>query len=720
MLTIEARGLYYKALNRQIRKSLSRGEKAIVLKDVLGQRYIGGGLESRAHFDIYGTPGQDLGAFMNGPKIIVHGNAQDGVGNTMNDGRIIVHGKAGEIPGHSMRGGKVFVRGDVEYRAAIHMKEYLDRIPWLIIGGTAKDYCGEYMAGGRVVVLNLENKKGLSVGYSVGTGIHGGAIFVRGEIEEYQLGTGAIVAEIDASDETFLKEVFEEYSRHFGTDLSGIVPGEFVKVTKKGHRPFAKLYTPGMNVKTDMPVHFNLTPPCANACPTGIPTPVFLNLIKDGKIAEAQRLMDEYTPFRMSVCGTACPAPCVDACSRGMIDEPLRLQEMAKEYYPNFNPDLLEEEKEQVISIIGAGPAGLSAAWQLARRGYKIRVYDALDNLGGKVRAAIPRERLSDRTLGRDIERITSLPIEFNTGTRVDREMFDKICSDCDAVLIATGAHTARRIEYPGAERILSGLQFLMDINVGNDMHLSGREVVIIGAGNVGMDIACESWRLGAKKVTALDVQKPLAFGHELDSAMELGTDILWPKFIEKLEREKVFFTDGTELRADVVLFSIGEMPDTSFLPESVLIDERGYIFTAEKSFRSSDLKIYGCGDIRRPGLISDAVGSGRLAALEINAFLTGREFIYPEKNLVPKRRINTLYFGGEEDEIDRCISCGTCIFCDTCIENCPQEAITRNGEIFTIDPLKCILCYTCANVCPRGAIQAEFFIDLKDAAFNE
>ncbi len=713
MLTIEAKGLYYKALNRQIRKSLSRGEKEIVLKDVLGQRYIGGGLEGKARFNIYGTPGQDLGAFMNGPEIVVYGNAQDGVGNTMNEGKIIVHGKAGEIPGHSMRGGKLFIKGDVEYRAGIHMKEYLKSVPWLIIGGTAKDYCGEYMAGGRIVVLNMENRKTSPVGYSVGTGIHGGAIFVRGDIKQYQLGTGAIFAEFDEADEKFLREVFEEYSGNFDVDTSGMVPGDFVKITRKGRRPFAKLYTPGMNIKTDAPVHFNLTPPCTYACPTGIPTPVFFNLIKNGKVREAQQLMDEYTPFRMSVCGTACPAPCMDACNRGMVDEPLHLQEMAKKYYPDFNPDIQEKEKAQIISIIGAGPAGLSAAWQLARRGYRVKVYDALDDLGGKVRRAIPRERLSDKLLDRDMGRIRSLPIEFNTGVTIDRGTFDKLYKGSDIVIVATGAHISRRIECTGGERIQSGLKFLMDITEGKEIDLSGKEVVIIGAGNVGMDIACESWRLGAKKVTAVDVQKPLAFGHELDTAVAKGTNIVWPKFIEAVDNKKVLFRDGTELKADVVFSSIGEIPDISFLPESVLIDERGYIATAEKSFRSSDLKVYGCGDIRKPGLITDAVGSGRLAALEVNAILTGREFIYPEKTLVPKRRINTLYFGNEEDEIDRCMSCGTCIFCDKCIENCPQEAISRNGEIFTIDSQKCVLCYTCVNVCPRGAIQAEFISDL-------
>ena len=223
------------------------------------------------------------------------------------------------------------------------------------------------------------------------------------------------------------------------------------------------------------------------------------------------------------------------------------------------------------------------------------------------------------------------------------------------------------------------------------------------------MDIACEAWRLGANKVTAIDIQKPLASGKELALATELGTKVLWPKAIEKLDAKKIFFKDGTTIKADVVFFSIGEIPDTSFLPDSVFVDERGYMITSEKSFRSSDIKIYGCGDIIKPGLITDAVGSGRLAAMEIQATLAGEEFVYPEKNLVPKRRIQTVYFGYEKDEIDRCMSCGTCIFCDKCIEQCPQAAISRNGEIFSVDPVKCTLCYTCVNVCPRGAIQSEY-----------
>jgi len=709
MLKIEAKSLYYKALNRQIREFLAKGAKNIVLHNVLGQRYIGGGVGGNALFSIYGTPGQGLGTFMNGPTLIVYGNAQDGVGNTMNAGKIIVHGKTGEIPGHSMRGGKIFIKGDVEYRAAIHMKEYLDQIPWLIIGGTAKDYCGEYMAGGRVVVMNLENKSVSPVGFSVGTGIHGGAIFIRGDVKEYQLGNGAIFADIDDEDTAFLRSALKEFSKDLKLDLNGIVPTEFIKITKKGHRPFANLYTPGMNIKSQMPVHFNLTPPCTFNCPSGIPTPVFLNLIKDGKIQEAQELMDEYTPFRMSVCGTACSAPCMDACSRNMLEGPVQIQTLAREHYPDFNPKRSDKERQEAIAIMGAGPAGLSAAWQLARRGYAVTVYDVMKEIGGKIRAAIPRERLSDETLNKDIARITSLPIEFMLGKKVDRKRFDKICRTHDAVIVATGAHVTRRIKYPGDERILSGLAFLVGINEGKAMDLSGQDVVIIGAGNVGMDIACEAWRLGAKKVTAVDIQKPLAFGKELSVATERGTEILWPKYVRRLTKKKIHFQDGAAIKADTVIFSIGEVPDTSFLADSVMIDDKGYMVTVARSFRSSDPKVFGCGDIIKPGLLTDAVGSGRLAAMEVHATLNGEAFVYPDKNPVSARRLQTVYFGGEEKEIDRCFSCGTCIFCDKCIENCPQEAISRNGEVFTIDPDKCTLCYTCVNVCPRGAVQAEF-----------
>jgi glutamate synthase domain-containing protein 3 len=338
MVNLNADNVYFRMLNRLIRENVSHGEKEILLYNVLGQRYIGGGIESDVKIMIHGTPGQDLGAFMNGPKLYVYGNAQDGTGNTMNAGKIVVHGKAGEIPGHSMRGGTIFIKGDVEYRAGIHMKEYMDQVPLVVIGGTAKDYCGEYMAGGKIIVLNLENRPGSPVGLSLGTGIHGGAIYVRGRVEPYQLGIGAVFSEVTDADREFLRATLTEFAH----DLSVVIPGDvydnFVKITRKGHRPFEKLYTPGINIKTQNPKYLNLTPPCTFSCPSGIPTPVYFNLIREGKTMEAMMLMDEFTPFRMSVCGTICPAPCMQSCSRGALDGPLEIQKLAREYYPDFDP----------------------------------------------------------------------------------------------------------------------------------------------------------------------------------------------------------------------------------------------------------------------------------------------------------------------------------------------------------------------------------------------
>ncbi len=721
MVSLDANGIYYRMLNRHVREVLARGEREVLISNVLGQRYIGGGLNAKARILIHGTPGQDLGAFMNGPEIVVFGNAQDGTANTMNAGKIVVHGKAGEIPGHSMRGGKVFIKGDVEYRAGIHMKEYLEQVPCLIVGGTTKDYCGEYMAGGKIIVLNLENRNGSPVGHSVGTGIHGGAIFVRGVVEPYQLGPGAVFADIDAGDMAFLRMALDEFSEDLTIELPESIYGEFVKITRKGHRPFEKLYTPGINIRTDTPRHLNLTPPCTYSCPSMIPTPVYFNLIREGKLREAQMLMDEFTPFRMSVCGTVCPAPCMQSCSRAMVDGPLEIQKLAREFYPDFNPLQAKARRRESVAVIGAGPAGLSAAWQLARRGYAVSVFDAADDLGGKLRKAIPHERLSDDTLEKDVRRIRSLPIKFHLKQVVDEAAFAKIRQTHDLVLAATGAHVSKTIPFTGGERILSGLKFLVDINEGRSMDLHGKELVVIGAGNVGMDIACEAWRLGAKRVTAVDVQKPLAFGKELEMARKLGTEILWPRHIDRLDERRVYFKDGTDLKADVVIFSIGELPDSSYLPDSVMRDDRGYVLTPDKSFRTSDDAIYACGDLLKPGLVTDAIGSGRLAAMQMHAAIVGTPFVFPERHLVPRRRIQTAYFGGESRELDRCISCGTCVFCDKCIDACPQRALSRNGEIFTIDPVLCTGCFTCVNVCPRGAIQGDDVADFaRDTVENE
>ena len=192
--------------------------------------------------DIYGTPGNDLGAFMNGPKLVIHGNAQDGCGNTMNDGQIIIHGHAGDVTGNSMRGGKIFVRDYVGYRVGIHMKEYKTKIPQIVIGQTAGDFLAEYMAGGVMVILGLNLKEGEKCkARFVGTGMHGGVIYERGEILEPVNGTKMLDA--GKRDLKTIEALVKEYCSHFGADPNQIMAHKFKKIMPVSKRPYEKLFS---------------------------------------------------------------------------------------------------------------------------------------------------------------------------------------------------------------------------------------------------------------------------------------------------------------------------------------------------------------------------------------------------------------------------------------------------------------------------------------------
>ena len=243
VVKIDASGVYYRDLNARLREIVSNGTGKIELRNVYGQRYIGTDLNKPVEIEIYGTPGNDLGAFMNGPRITVHGNAQDGCGNTMNEGEIIVHGHAGDIIGLSARGGKIFVREGVGYRAGIHMKEYEDKKPALIIGGTAQDFLGEYMAGGILVLLGLDLAEGENHRAKfIGTGMHGGAIYLRGSVEDYQLGKEVGVAGLEEADTRIVRRYVGEYIAHFGGDIDKIMERKFIKLFPRWLRPYGRLY----------------------------------------------------------------------------------------------------------------------------------------------------------------------------------------------------------------------------------------------------------------------------------------------------------------------------------------------------------------------------------------------------------------------------------------------------------------------------------------------
>jgi len=243
--TVQARGIYYRELNGAVRAAITGGATAVRLLDVNGQRYIGTGLKADGvRIEVHGTAGNDLATFMDGPTVEVFGNAQDGVGNTMNSGRVIVHGDAGDVLGYGMRGGRVFVKGDVGYRVGIHMKAYENLVPIMVCGGKARDFFGEYMAGGMLVLLGMNTQfpEQPLVGGFVGAGMHGGVIYLRGSVEPWQCGAEVGVNEAKEEDLADLRPVIDEYARAVSMDPDEILSAPFTKLVPFSHRPYGKLY----------------------------------------------------------------------------------------------------------------------------------------------------------------------------------------------------------------------------------------------------------------------------------------------------------------------------------------------------------------------------------------------------------------------------------------------------------------------------------------------
>ena len=289
-MKIDAAGLDHRELNKRIRAAIESGSDIIQLDHINGQRYIGAGLRSRAKIIINGVPGNDLAAFMDGCELVVNANAQDAAGNTMNSGKIVIHGDARDLIGYSMRGGKIFISGSVGYRVGIHMKSFKEQVPVLVIGGKAKDFLGEYMAGGIVALLGLDLAQasapqakasagahrvsvhetsgqragttaiGVSsiprpvvrdaiAGHSVGTGMHGGCIYVRGTIPEENLGKEAKSLPLTDQDKEVLDPILREFAASFGLKLDdllragGAEPYEsFTKLLPLTLRPYGRMY----------------------------------------------------------------------------------------------------------------------------------------------------------------------------------------------------------------------------------------------------------------------------------------------------------------------------------------------------------------------------------------------------------------------------------------------------------------------------------------------
>jgi len=239
-MTINANGMHYRALNEKIQALIESGEKNILLERINGQRYIACGIKTDLRITINGTPGNDLGAFMDGPHITVHGNCQDATGNTMSGGSIVVHGDAGDIVGHSMRGGKIYIKGNAGYRVGIHMKSFGELNPVIIIGGNVQDFAGEYMAGGILVVLG--NRSECPAGNYIGTGMHGGIVCIKGKVEDYQLGKEAKRLEMNKEIWNRLLPFLDEYCRIFSLGIELFSRESFTVLAPFTHRPYGGMY----------------------------------------------------------------------------------------------------------------------------------------------------------------------------------------------------------------------------------------------------------------------------------------------------------------------------------------------------------------------------------------------------------------------------------------------------------------------------------------------
>ncbi|MBE0448929.1 MAG: hypothetical protein IBX64_12720 [Actinobacteria bacterium] len=237
--------MYYRNLNEKVREAVDSGEIDIKLVNVNGQRYIADAIDTPVNITIEGVPGNNLGAFMSGPVVVVTANGQDHIANTMNDGKIIVHGDAGDVLGYGMRGGKLFIKGDVGYRVGIHMKEYHDKVPVIVVGGTAQDFFGEYMAGGTLILLGLDTgsyDNDRIAGNYLATGMHGGVIYIRGRLEDYQLGKEVSQLELDGDDRAVVEKYVTEFADDMGLNAEEILAEEFIKIKPVSHRPYGNLY----------------------------------------------------------------------------------------------------------------------------------------------------------------------------------------------------------------------------------------------------------------------------------------------------------------------------------------------------------------------------------------------------------------------------------------------------------------------------------------------
>ncbi len=485
--------------------------------------------------------------------------------------------------------------------------------------------------------------------------------------------------------------------------------------------------------------------PCTFTCPARVKASGYISLVRAGRYEEAFKLHLEDAPLVGSL-AHACYAPCETDCTRREKDGTVGIRAikrfMADRYYrehpePDYGP--VEPRLGTRVAVVGSGPAGLSAAFQLARLGHGVTIFEADEQPGGMLRTGIPAYRLPKTVVDRDIKNITALGVEIRTGHRVDS--LDALKqAGFQAVLLATGAAEERSLGVEGQDLdgVVGCMSFLRQVNLGPAPDLAGKTVMVVGGGNAAMDPARAALRLGAARVIInyrRGRREMPAHDWEIEGAVEEGVELMLlsaPKrflgengrvtAVECLRMElgapdaggrpRPVPVQGSETRVpvDLVVLSIGLAPSTARIPQE-LKDERGRVRVDPRTLQTADPMVFAAGDcVTAPSMIVQAVAQGRRAAFYLDRFLKGESLDADfdsgpdktDKAVVleetarfrskppvsrpgppPEERRKSfvccepcLTEAEARREADRCLNCGECSQCLECVRVCAPQCI--------------------------------------------
>jgi len=513
--------------------------------------------------------------------------------------------------------------------------------------------------------------------------------------------------------------------------------------------------------RTSRPVYLNRIPPCNHQCPAGENIQAWLFHAESGNYEQAWRVLVEQNPFP-AIMGRVCYHTCEGACNRGQLDAPVGINsvehflgDQAIAMGWKFAPPAPASGKK--VLVVGAGPSGLSAAYQLARLGHQVTVHEAGPLPGGMMRFGIPQYRLPRQVLDAEVQRIVDLGVQIHYNSKVSNLLETQKHGGFDAVFLAVGAHIAKRAYIPAGDsaKVLDAVAVLRSME-GEDKPLLGRRVVVYGGGNTAIDVARTAKRLGATEsiiVYQRNREKMPAHDFEVEEALQEGVMIKWLSTIkqagdssitvEKMALDDKGFPQPTgefeTLEADSVVLALGQDVDLSLIEGVPGLLVQDGVVRVDAQMMTGHAGIFAGGDmVPAERNVTVAIGHGKKAARNIDAWLRGESYIAPAKSeLASFDKLNTWYYsdapktvrpmldiirrqstfeevqGGLDEsnalfEARRCLSCGNCFECDNCYGVCPDNAVIKKGpgKGFDFNYDYCKGCGICVSECPCGAIK--------------